>query len=120
MPEEVTTSAGAVSVFELGERFSAFVSLAESDVDLPQETKNAATANVANTLIRSSAPFPLTRALSVGEKENRFSGCESTGTLVLPRRGIMRLPLPEGEGWDEEEHGAGLAEAILRSLKTII
>src|SRR6266404_4123955 len=50
---------------------------------------------------RLDGPFPLTPALSPGERENRILSLEKSGRLALIERRMMALPLPGGEGRGE-------------------
>jgi len=52
--------------------------------------------------------FPLTPALSLGERENRRQLVRRIGAPGFIERRNALLPLPEGEGWGE-------GEAIARS-----
>jgi hypothetical protein len=64
------------------------------------------------TTVRSSAtPFPLTPALSLGERENPFPSFGETGRGNLQSAAEIKksaeslFPLPEGEGQGEGEAG---------------
>src|SRR6266436_4777294 len=52
---------------------------------------------------RLDGPFPLTPALSPGERENRILSLEKSGRLALIETRMMALPLPGGEGRGEGE-----------------
>jgi|SRR6185369_9031523 hypothetical protein len=51
----------------------------------------------------ATTPFPLTPALSLGEKENRFPVLRQSAAPLCFKSGITCLPLPEGEGRGEGE-----------------
>ena len=57
----------------------------------------------------SQASFPLTPALSSGERENRGSALDVSEALDLVESGNACLPLPKGEGWGEGEPGIPVA-----------
>src|SRR6185369_13403506 len=49
----------------------------------------------------SNVAFPLTPALSLGERENRSPVLRQSAVPLCSESGIMRLPLPKGEGRGE-------------------
>jgi Acyl-protein synthetase, LuxE len=51
----------------------------------------------------SDGSFPLTPALSSGEREPRRPRVQTPGAPEMPARRDAVLPLPEGEGWGEGE-----------------
>ena len=55
----------------------------------------------------SNAAFPLTPALSLGERENHFPRGDISKCPGFTRRRGARLPLSKGEGWGE---GEGISE----------
>jgi hypothetical protein len=63
---------------------------------------------------RSGRPgtlFPLTPALSPGERENHRQRLRETGTRVNVKGLPSLLPLPKGEGWGEGEDDTRQAAA---------
>jgi hypothetical protein len=49
--------------------------------------------------------FPLTPALSLGEREPRIPSLWTTRRLGWSQTWQVSLPLPKGEGWGEGERG---------------
>lgn len=70
-----------------------------------------------NLNLKLFAGFPLTPALSLGERENRFPPPRKTARWVCPtglqkKRGFRLLfPLPEGDGQGEGERAMQLETA---------
>ena len=54
---------------------------------------------------RPIAPFPLTPALSLGERGNRRQRVREPGASGMFGRRSAGLPLLKGEGWGEGEQG---------------
>src|SRR6266566_1038274 len=54
-------------------------------------------------------PFPLTPALSDGERENRLPQLGPVRAFRFVHRRATRPPLPKGEGWGEGERGVSNA-----------
>ena len=59
--------------------------------------------------------FPLTPALSLGEREPQSTARANTNGLRFAERLAKILPLPKGEGWGEGELGS----RCFRSLSTV-
>jgi len=57
-------------------------------------------------------PFPLTPALSLGERENRRQSVGESETAGIFEDRISLHPLPEGEGRGEGEQGLGPAPGL--------
>jgi hypothetical protein len=55
---------------------------------------------------QSDAAFPLTPALSLGEREDVRQRVREADTLGTVERLSSVLPLPKGEGWGEGEQAA--------------
>lgn len=69
----------------------------------------------------SGAPFPLTPALSLGERENHRSPHDFSGAPENVERRRPHSPLPEGEGQDKGERDSRTAGRFhLRHLATFI
>jgi hypothetical protein len=54
-----------------------------------------------NPIANMNGPFPLTPALSLGEREHRMPRHENSGSAGKLDTGRMILPLPKGEGRGE-------------------
>src|SRR5438093_6407741 len=68
----------------------------------------------------SSAPFPLTPALSPGERENRLPFLWQSAACPFVESGITCLPLPKGEGRGEGKSGMSPREGpvvVCRNLR---
>ena len=56
--------------------------------------------------------FPLTPALSLGEREQQAARAEILSDLRIADRLAMILPLPKGEGWGEGKEHAHSTEQV--------
>ena len=61
---------------------------------------------------KSAVPFPLTPALSLGEREKHHASLEQRQCFYIDRRFEFRPLLPKGEGWDEGERDVQCQSAI--------
>jgi len=57
--------------------------------------------------------FPLTPALSLGERENRPRRGKQARTFTLPTPEAVLFPLPEGEGQGEGERTGAQSQPLL-------
>jgi hypothetical protein len=68
---------------------------------------------------RPHVSFPLTPALSLGERENRWPRLAKSGRSGGSSGGGPRPPLPKGEGWGVWELGSRFLHGV-RMSETVV
>jgi len=74
---------------------------------LPEDSKSLIVPTMVWRVGLAYGPFPLTPALSLGEREIRTPSRGESGRFPTTRARAMVLPLPKAEGWGEGEGSAG-------------
>ena len=80
---------------------------------LPEDSKSLIVPTMVWRVGLAYGPFPLTPALSLGEREIRTPSRDESRHFRTIRARAMVLPLPKGEGWGEGEGSAGPAQVLL-------